>query len=358
MSTHRRSRSRQRWSLLLGATVLAILGRLVVPTGLLSQVPAPPPTASAQAPVAGVPTGDSDYSRRVVAYVRGVAITREDLGEYLIAREGAEKLELLVNKKIIEMYCKDKGIVVTEAEVDAALAQDIQGIGVNLNDFITKVLKRYNKTLYEWKEDVVKPRLALNKLCRERVHVTEKDLQDAFDCKYGESVDCRIILFPKDQKRQAMEVYGKVRESEEEFNRAARTQASSQLAATGGHVRPITRHSTGNDNLEHEAFSLNPGECSALLETPEGYVIVKCDKRTPPDATKKLDDVRTELTQVVMEKKMEAEIPKFFKEIREQAAPTMILKKSNREDDLLRDVAKELASDPFKGKTGKSSNGN
>src|SRR5262249_47053434 len=95
----------------------------------------------------------SDSSRQVVAYIYGTTpITRRDLGEYLIARHGADSLELLVNKRIIEQCCKEKGIQVTAAEVDSALAEDLKGMGVNLKDFVDQVLKHYNKTLYEWKE--------------------------------------------------------------------------------------------------------------------------------------------------------------------------------------------------------------
>src|SRR5438874_2664672 len=42
--------------------------------------------------------------KRVVAYLYGnVPVTREELGDFLIARGGHEKLELLLNKKIIEI---------------------------------------------------------------------------------------------------------------------------------------------------------------------------------------------------------------------------------------------------------------
>src|SRR5438105_14620031 len=42
--------------------------------------------------------GEGASSRQVVAYIYGsIPITREDLGEYLIARQGAERLELMVN---------------------------------------------------------------------------------------------------------------------------------------------------------------------------------------------------------------------------------------------------------------------
>ena len=43
----------------------------------------------------------------MVAYIYGsIPITREDLGEYLIARKGLDTVELLVNKRIIEHACE------------------------------------------------------------------------------------------------------------------------------------------------------------------------------------------------------------------------------------------------------------
>src|SRR5262245_26011342 len=151
------------------------------------------PARPAGAPVAGAPAAvqerPSDYSRRVVAYHHGtIPITREDLGEYLIARQGAEKLELLVNRRIIEQACKEKGIVVSGAEVEATFADDLKELKLPLNDFKNRLLKEYRKTLYEWKEDVVWPKIALTKLCRDRVKVEPRDLSNAFEAYYGERV--------------------------------------------------------------------------------------------------------------------------------------------------------------------------
>ena len=46
----------------------------------------------------------SENARQPVAYVQGtVAITREELGEFLIARYGKAKLENLISKRVIEL---------------------------------------------------------------------------------------------------------------------------------------------------------------------------------------------------------------------------------------------------------------
>src|SRR5436305_15243503 len=65
------------------------LGRGAPQSAAVAGPPAPP-----QQPAAPSPSPPSDYSQRVVAYVYGtVPITREDLGEYLSARQGSAKVK-------------------------------------------------------------------------------------------------------------------------------------------------------------------------------------------------------------------------------------------------------------------------
>ncbi|HEV3078891.1 MAG TPA: peptidylprolyl isomerase [Gemmataceae bacterium] len=341
--------SRSRW--LLGLTFLG-LATLAIVWGRgrsIAQATAQPPAQSYNVNPndAGMPAGNSDYSKRVVAYIFDtIPITREDLGEYFIKRLGAERVQNMVNRQIIETVCKQKGIEVTAAEIEADLAQTLEGLKTTSPDFVSKVLKPYNKNLIEWKEDVIRPRLLMAKLCRDRVQVTEEDMQMAFEAHYGESVDCKIILWPKNSERIAMSMYAKIRDSEEEFERAARTQASTGLGSTGGHLAPIFHHTAGNDNLERAAFSLRPGEMSELIQTPEGYVVVKCLAKLPPKNDKSLGDpkVREELTKEVFDKKLQLEIPKVFAELRAQANPKIFIGQQTTEEQLKRDVEAELRS--------------
>ncbi len=298
----------------------------------------PPPAGAAGAPA----DTNSDYARRWVAVLYGnIPITREEFGEYLIARH-SDQLELLVNKRIIELACKQRGIEVTAAEVDAALVEDLKGLKVSQKDFVTKILKHYNKSLFEWKEDVIRPKLALSKLCRNRIKVTDQDLQDAFQAYYGEKVDCRLILFPKDQEKIAMNKYGDLRSSDEAFDRMAREQASPTLAGKGGQIAPIGHKTTGNPDLEREAFSLRPGEVSRFIETPQGLALLKCVKRIPPDTTKSLDKERPALEKEIIEKKTQLEIPNLVKELREQAQPKLFLQRATTQEELERAVRHEL----------------
>jgi hypothetical protein len=281
-------------------------------------------------------------------------LTRGDFGEYLIARLGKERVENFINHYIIEVACRQKGVEVTAAEVEAEFATMLAGLHTTPAQFEKTMLKPYNKTLYEWKEDAIRPRLLLTKLCRERVHVAEEELHDAFEAHYGEKVACRIIMWPKNELNTALRVYATIRDSQDEFERASRAQASATLAARGGNVDAFGRHSTGNEALEKAAFSLREGELSQVLETPEGPVVVKCIKHLPPQADKSLTDlkVREELNKEVYEKKLQLEIQKAFAELRAQANPKNFFSNAIAEEDLKRQVIQEFQEDRRAGQKG------
>src|SRR5262249_12345038 len=146
--------------------------------------------------------------------------------------------------------------------------------------------------------------------------------QHGFEAYFGEKVVCRIILWPLAEKAIAEKMYDKIRQSDEEFLRAARQQHTDHLAAHEGMLdQPVGRFTTGNEAFERAAFSLQPGEISALIETPQGVVVIKCEKRQPADTSKSLNDpqVRQVLEKEIFEKKTAMEIPKVFEELRKQA---------------------------------------
>jgi hypothetical protein len=109
-------------------------------------------------------------------------------------------------------------------------------------------------------------------------------------------------------------------------------------------VRLIGRHTLGNPELERELFSLQPGEVSKLVETPEGIVVMKCDARVPPNGSVSLDSVRDRLAAEVRERKTQIEMPLLFAKLREQAAPRLLLKDPTRAVDLTAEVKRDLNS--------------
>jgi parvulin-like peptidyl-prolyl isomerase len=284
---------------------------------------------------------------QVVGYYHGnQTVTREELGEYLIPRYGVDKLELMVNRRIILQACQAQNITVSKEEIDATLQQDAQALKTDPKEFEDKVLRRMGKTLYEWREDVIRPKLLLTKLCRSQVTCTEEDLRKCFEAHYGERLECRAILYPPDQAGFALGDYPTIRDSAEEFDKKAKTQASPHLAAAGGRLPTFGRHTLGDETLEREAFKLHEGEVSIVVGTPQGKVVLKCDKRIPPDTTKRLEQERDHLQKEVLEKKVQLEMQVAFKKLHEKANPRLMLKGPNQPEDLTAEARHLLADGP------------
>jgi hypothetical protein len=262
---------------------------------------------------------------RAVAYIYGtVAITREDLADFLIARGGYEKVDLLINRKIIEIECAKKGVTVTPQEMEAVLSEDMKGLGFSKDQFLEQLLPRYNKTYYEWMEDVIKPRIQLKKLCQDQVKVTEEDIKKQFDSLYGEKRRVQMVMWPKSELKVAHEQYAQARKSQEEFDRVARNQGNPSLAAAAGHVLPISKHQAKDDPMiEKIAFELKVGEISHIQEVKnQGYVILKLHEIIPPAKDVTFESKKAELEKAAFEKKVEEMIPTYFAGLKEAAAPT------------------------------------
>ena len=95
---------------------LAVMPAIAQPA--LAEPPAPRP----------LPTSvNAGPTRRVVAFIHGnVPVYRDELGDYLIARGGMEKVELLVNRRVIEAATARLRITVTPDEIEAGLNDDLR----------------------------------------------------------------------------------------------------------------------------------------------------------------------------------------------------------------------------------------
>lgn len=281
-------------------------------------------TGYAQQPV--VPASGSVPAQpvRAVAYIYGnIAITREDLADFLIARGGHEKIDFLINRKILEIECTKKGITITPQEMEALLNDDMKGLGISKDQFLEQFLQQNNKTYYEWMEDVIKPRIQLKKLCQDQVKVTEEDIRKQFDSLYGEKRRVQMVMWPKSEIKVAQEQFAQARKSQEEFDRVARNQANPSLAAAAGHILPISKHQAKDDPVvEKIAFELKVGEISHIQEVQQGYIILKLHEIIPPAKDVTFESKKAELEKAAFERKIEEMIPAYVTALRKAAKPT------------------------------------
>ena len=177
-------------------------------------------------------------------------------------------------------------------------------------------------------------------MCRDRVTVSREDVAQAYEAYYGERVDCKIIMWPKEEKHTVLHnIWPRIRNSDQEFDHYARLQVSSSLASVGGHVKPIGHNTVGNDNLEKAIFSLRANEVSEVLDSTEGLVVVKCLKRIPPDTSGSYEQRRPLLEKEVLDKKVALEITKVFQQLQKEAHPRNFLEAR----DAVRDAQETLS---------------
>jgi hypothetical protein len=326
----------RRWVRCLGVTGIAAAGYVA---GLTTdRVTAQQPGTGQQLGMAPLPSAD----KRIVAYIYGTTpITREELGDFLIARGGYEKLDLLVNRRIIEIEAAKRNITVTALEIESALAEDVRGFGT-VGDFAKVILPRYGKTLYEWTEDVIKPRLLLAKMCQGQVKVTDEDLKKAFENKYGERRQAKIICWNKEDLRAAERQWDEARKGDVDFDRIARSQATPSLAASCGQIAPIGRYpGVEDETCTKKLYQLQKvGEMTELFQTPAGVMCMKLVAILPPDATVTYEKVRATFEREMYDKKLAEEIPKFFNKLKAAAQPNLLLKGPPTSSDV-REAAKQ-----------------
>ena len=89
-----------------------------------------------------------------------------------------------------------------------------------------------------------------------------------------------------------------------------------------GYVQPVGKHTPSKDKIvEVTAFKLKVGEVSEVLETEQGYVVLKLHEVIAPAKAEMTDADREALTVAAYEERLQLEIPKKFAELKKAADP-------------------------------------
>jgi len=254
-----------------------------------------------------------------------VKVTTTHLADACIDRYGKEVLEGTINRRLIEQACKKAKIVINEADLDEEIAR-AASISVepkpdgtpDVEAWLKLVTEKQGVSIDVYRRDSVWPSVALKKLVAGRVKVSEEDLRKGFEANYGPRVRCLAIVL--NDLRLAQRVWAMARDrcTPEHFGALA-AEYSVEASSRGlkGKVPPIKKHG-GQPALEEEAFKLQPGEISGIIQVDDQFVILFCEGHTTP-VDVEFTAVRQYIFEDVYEKKERIEMAKQFQQLQDDA---------------------------------------
>ena len=227
----------------------------------------------------------------VAATVDGTQITIRELAEECIARHGQEILEGAISRKIIEQACKRQNVAVTAADIDREIARSAaSGVKAkpdgspDVDAWLELVTKKQGMSLDVYRNDVVWPSVALKKLAGDKIVVSDEDLRKGFEANYGPRVRCLAIVMNNQRRaQQVFEMARKNNTSENFGDLAAQYSIEPGSQALRGEVPPIKKYG-GQPDLEKEAFALQPGELSGIIQVGDKFILLRCEGYTKPVA--------------------------------------------------------------------------
>ncbi len=251
-----------------------------------------------------------------MAVVNGQDIRRGALASACVDRYGEEVLEGLVNKRLILHHCKNRGIEVTDQEIDAEINRMAARFKITREQLLDHVLRERGVNVHQYKHDILWPMLALRKVAAEQLEVSDEQLQNAYESQFGPAVKCRLIVAPN--RQLAEQLHRQITANPNDFARLAmQNSVDVNSASIGGLIQPIRRH-VGDPAIEREVFALEPGKISSIIPVGEQFAILKCEGQLPARNVP-MESVREELIEKIKEEKLRDVASGTFEKLQESA---------------------------------------
>lgn len=245
-------------------------------------------------------------------------------------------LDALIGEKLMEEQIQELGLGVTDAELEAAMADVRRQNNAADDAAFERLLASEGFTLAAYK-DFLRKQMGRMKLVQMRVSpkvkVSEEDLKAAYTqyskMESGDSeVHARHILVqvdpnaPADKveaaRKKAEALAAEARKPGVDFVALAKAKSEGPSAADGGDLGFFKR-GVMVPAFERVAFSLNQGEVSEPVRTQFGWHILKVEEKRAVDVAP-FEQVKGELEAKLKMQKTEKYVEQYVQELRQKAS--------------------------------------
>ena len=252
-----------------------------------------------------------------------------------LMKEGVQRA---IEEKILLREAKLAGITVEDEDIEKQLDEIRKRY--ESNDAFLKDLELYGQTLSELRDDMRDRLMALRMSSAKmqdlmkQVSVSESEVAQYYEDnkeKYvrAEQVRLRQIFLPVGAGEDAAVVKARVEQLRDEiaagadFAELAKAHSKGPAAADGGLVGTVSRGDL-IEALDQAAFALQAGQFSDVVQTPEGFSLLKVEERQ--DAGQRtLDQVRTEIEPELRRQAAQERYRKWMDELRERSRVQVFL---------------------------------
>ena len=244
-------------------------------------------------------------SNGYVAKVEGEKILQTELDEALRNQYGAEVLDTLITNKIVELEAKKQNITVSDEVIQAEYEEFVEAYGGV--DSVNGVLEANGLT-----EDALKDNIRTYQLTKQviaaSIEITDEEVEQYFEHNkdnYGQEeqvVASHILL---GDETTAKEVLAKVKAGEDFAELAKVYSADTDTKEDGGDLGYVSRGQM-DEAFEEVVFALEKDAVSEVVQTPEGYHIIKVTGKVPAEEAV-FEDVKDEVYETVLESRVNDE---------------------------------------------------
>ena len=232
---------------------------------------------------------------------------------------------VIVNRQLILQACQERGIAVTETEVQQEITRLATKFGFSVGDYLKLLRDERDIDPGQYGREVIWPMLSLRKLVADQVTPTEQEFNDAFLAQYGEAVKCRMIMVA--DATQARQLHAEAVANPNGFGTLAKQNSEDEVSASvGGLIPPIRKHA-GDSRLEEAAFALANGQVSPLIQIADQWIILQAVRRIPaasPPATA-MPAIREQINDRIREQKMKGAANELFAKLQRNSNVVKVL---------------------------------
>jgi len=262
--------------------------------------------------------------REIVAKVNGDVITKDEFYHELLKAGGKQLLDRLIEQKLIQQAAKEKGVTVSEQQVEEQVKEMKQQFGGESS--FQMYMDQFGITEDMLKDDI-RHQLLMEEILGPEIEVTEEEIKEYFEenkefLGEPEQVKARHILVETEE--QAHEILAKLKQGESFEDLAKQYSTDEASKDNGGDLGYFGRGEMVAE-FEEVAFSLKPGETSKPVKTQFGYHIIKVEdhkEARPAVFEEKKEEIETILRQQKINEKKDA----WLNELREKADVVNYLK--------------------------------